>query len=439
MNNDHLDEWAFIAFLDSDAEMLDLAKAREHLASCSSCAHELEEFRSMYTALRDQEVWSLVDGSERITVPEDIRFLHARMSHEAKTAEQMLAVLTGMPVSEWIEFIAARPADWSSGLMKAIASAARAEMDRDASRALAMIDTGLWVAQRSRYATESIAVGDLWKERANALLELGRYPEALDALQQAEAAFELQPVPAFDLALVNWARANVLFRSGSYREAEIEVADAISVLDEYGDVVRVAQARVLKAGLRYAQGHFAEAKAQWLALQEVMEQLGDRSSLARIRSNVACCDVLLGDLPAARQAAAEALRTFDEAGMRTEMIRTRWAFARILMKSGYADAALDELTQAAADFDVQQMAVDAARVRLDIVAELLRRTSWSEARELAASLVEEFATRRTAGSELQALLYLQRAVENESATPETAQFVSEFLDAPTETFTPRMM
>jgi tetratricopeptide (TPR) repeat protein len=437
--NDHLDEWAFIAFLDSDAEMLDLASAREHLAACSSCTHELEEFRGMYAALRDQEVWSLVDGSERVAVPEDVRFLHARMSHEAKAAEQMMAVLAGLPVGEWIEFIAARPADWSSGLMKAIASGARAEMDRDAGRALAMIDAGLWVAQRSKYSTESIAVGDLWKERANALLELGRYPEALEALKAAEGSFVLQPVPAFDLALVNWARANVLYRSGAYQEAEVEVAEAIRVLDEYGDTVRVAQARVLQAVLRYVLGDVVTARSRFLSLRTVLEDLGDRSSVARVLSNIAHCEVALGDLPAARSAAAEALRTFDEAGMRTEMIRTRWAFARILMKSGYADAALDELTQAAADFDAQQIAVDAARVRLDIVAELLRRSSWSEARELAASLVEEFAARQTAGSELQALLYLQRAVENESATPETAQFVSEFLDAPTETFTPRPM
>lgn len=85
--------------------------------------------------------------------------------------------------------------------------------------------------------SDPMAAGDslslIAKERANALRMLSRYREALDQLDWAARYLSDLPLRIFDLAIVWWGRASVLFTMIRYADALVDVRRAKQIIERF--------------------------------------------------------------------------------------------------------------------------------------------------------------------------------------------------------------
>jgi tetratricopeptide (TPR) repeat protein len=230
-------------------------------------------------------------------------------------------------------------------LIERIVSEARSEYDRRADHALELLNLAVGVANTLKDPLAlALQRATIAKERANALRMLSRYPEALDELDWAERFMDQLPIRAFDLALIEWARATVLFYRTRYAEALPLVRRAAKILRQFGEIPRAQQAGLLEAGIVFEMGDAAAA----LAMNERLATYFERGNLARVIGNMASCEVLLDRPEQARRHAARAMQLYDELGKPTERTRVESTLGNLYMRQGQFAEARTRLLAAAA-------------------------------------------------------------------------------------------
>jgi tetratricopeptide (TPR) repeat protein len=330
-------------------------------------------------------------------------------------------------VGTWARAFAA-PEERTTGLVRRLIHEARARHERVPLDALTMLDLAVEI-------TESLVPrglhmeGELWKERGNALRHLGRYPEALRALDRADRAYGQVPATTFERAFVLWARATVYWAMKRFDDARALASRAEETFREYGDDVDAARVQILEGGIRFDEGDIAGARAVFDGALPIIEQFEDEETLARLLANLCTCDVRLGDIARGRTYGAHAAALFAKLGMDTEALRLFWSVAEALAVTGANDGALGQLQQTAARFERLGMLGVAADVSLDTVRFLLADGKYEEAARLAASLAARFRSENDAVDTAHAFAYFQEAATKPRATPALVDYVRFYLDA----------
>jgi tetratricopeptide (TPR) repeat protein len=310
------------------------------------------------------------------------------------------------------------------------------EVKRRPQHAMLLINVAEFVTGSLDIPAIHVCAGDCWKQRANALRHLGKYPESLEAADLAAAFYRLLPLGDFEIAQALYTRAVTLFKMTHYDEALAVLDSAQELLREFGDTMPLAKTMMLDAAIRFEQGDVAWAERTWLEVVPMLKRFDDRVELARVRANLAECSLKRGR-PASALAQAQAAATgFAELQMDAERIRSEWRVAAVLRALGEHDRALELLYSAAAAFRALGMTSDAGFVNLDITEELLRRNEWSEAANIARELAGLFAASGVTLASVTALAYLRTAVEGERATPALVRYVRDYVaaDDPARTF-----
>ena len=432
MGGEHRQEWELAAFSCGDVEAVDdYASVAEHVRGCDTCAASVDWFRQSWAAFGDVQVHEFADRpapaprAERIA---DARNLIERAVAENDTAEVTFHELMRHPIAEWPSYVAARPDLRTEALIRRIVAAARAEYDRDAAYALDLLATAGAIAGS---LGDSVAAGDqlamLAKERANALRMLSRYHEALDQLDWAERYLADLPVRVFDLAVVLWGRASVLFTMTRYAEALSYARRAKKIIGDFRDEERLRQIEVLEASIMAELGDVRSAIAQFhelLAFFDARESLMD---VARVSANLADCYVRVDDVPQAHAYAQRASRLYVQLGMSAESVRVEFVLGHSLLRQGRLDAAIERLHVAAGGFEERGMRSEAGEALLDVVEAHIRRGAWNEAITLARRLAALFSEIGAPISAAAACAHLRDAVEAQNATIDLIEYVRGYI------------
>ncbi len=421
-----------------------------HLEECVECSARNGKNQRFDAALSVADTWTYPQNlrSDEDQVRGHLREIGSRISNEMAEAEQGLRALISDPPS-----FLCRDGPWehefrTAGAVRVLCDAANGACERDPLHALKLANTAIVIAMSFNPAEHYLGIavhqlsGLAWKERANALRYLGRFHEALDALDQAKRVYERADANPCDLALLLYTRGIVLYRSAHASEAEQCADEATAIFAAAGDRVRYLHARMLRASVRYWRQDFAGARDDYRALLARAKEEGDDLLGARLSSAVANCDLDLGDAKAAEPTLLDALRVFQREGMETEVARVRWALARVPLVDGHFAIAISHLRASRLECERLGMSNAAAYISLDLAEALVATgTNLHEVQEISRELLATFKAAGMVNEALTALAYLREATRARTITSAKVRHVRQFLtrleDQPTLRFDPQ--
>lgn len=428
---EHFANWELVAYVDGAHDLVDVERIRTHLSRCQTCAGELEAIRSNWDAMTDPIVHHAAAAGRRAPeMPADLRGLvDAYLRPEHATP---MATLSRLPATSWPDAVAAHPEWKSEQLVRELVSRAREQFESNPSAALPILEAARTAARRIFNAHEAAAARSVVsKEMANALRMLGRYPEALEELEEAERLLADVTLPDYDLAFIRWTRAIVLLHMTRYEEALTESRRAIRTFRDYGDHHRAMLVGMVEAGILYEQGQVKEARDHYLALSELTL---DDLTLARVHGNLAECSMRLDEGDSAIGHARQAIDLYTRCGALTEVVRVRWTLAHGLLRTGSLEDALASLEEVRASFLELGLRGDAAAVLLDIIELHVQREEWDEALRKASMAAEAFLSMKAPVHVAQAYAHLRQALKERSITSGDFATARSMLSAATETW-----
>lgn len=170
--------------------------------------------------------------------------------------------------------------------------------------------------------------GTAWKERANALLVLGKYPAALEALTHADRAYRELRSPGFGLSTVALVRASVLYEQGLLDEAAASAEKAEHGFAHLGQEERRMRALFLRASIRFEAGQIASAMTLFAQVLDYGESVNDTRWIARASYAMGNCEVDRRNLSEATLHFHRALVIFREIGPDRDRIATDHGLAK---------------------------------------------------------------------------------------------------------------
>jgi len=421
-----------------------------HLDECAACSAQYVDVQRFDDDLSSVDTWT---QPRNLRSTEDatrgrLREIAWRLAKETEEAERSLGQLVANPLPFIWKDVSRKRGFRTAGAVRVLCLAANNACERDPLHALNLADAAVAIAVSFNEAEHYLGtnvhqlLGHAWKERANALRYLGRFPGALDALDQAKREYERADANPFDLAVLLYTRGIVLYRSARASEAEQCADEAAAIFAATGDRVRYLHARMLRASVRYSLQDLAGARDDYRALLARAKEEGDHLLAARLSSAAARCELDLGDAKSAEPALLDALGIFEREGMETEVARIRWALARVPLVDGHFAVAISQLRASRLECQQLGMADDDAYVALDLV-EALVATGGAHLQEVQKLCRELFATFKAAGmvnEALTALAYLRESTRARTITPGKVRHVRLFLnrleDQPTLRFDP---
>lgn len=269
--------------------------------------------------------------------------------------------------------------------------------------------------------------GTASKERANALLRLAKFDEALEALERAEHAYEHLRSSGRGLAAVELVRGVVYYERGELQQASGHAERA-----EHGFAhLSLEQERMKAVWLR---GEIAYEALDYVAAGNIFrdviqfgETYSDAGWIARGSFCRAACELELGNLGEAVTLYHSALMIFREAGPAEYRIETEWGLARVALYSGKPTDAVRGLRDVIAAFEDIGRVANVALAGIDLAEALLALERWEEIAKVAG---HAFRVLKKAGhltGALTALAYLKEAAAKHQLTPATLKSVREYL------------
>ncbi|HVR39839.1 MAG TPA: tetratricopeptide repeat protein [Thermoanaerobaculia bacterium] len=430
----HFDEETLYEYLDDPEAFPFRDELEAHLPQCASCRAALDELCEFEAALSSSALWDFAEAVRRHREPPGaMRSIADQLVAEDADANDFLKPILTSPAAFRRANVASTPELHTAGVVRSLCATSRMLRERQPMHALTLADSAIAISERlsaDHYpeTLRSDLSGQAWLERANSLRYLGRHPEALDALDIAERAFENTPVAAYSIALVQYLRSVVFFKMEQHDEAMQLARQSARVFRQFGESARFTHAKIVQGGVLFHLSRFREALELFLSLIPVAKDLGDAETLARLYSNVANCYLSLDQLSDASSYFAQAISLYEALGMETESIRTRWSLGRMLVRSGDVRDGIVRLRQAKRDFERLGATTDAALVALNIIEALLAIGDLRGAAELCTGLVESFTNVGMTGGALTALGFLRETIAHGSATPVIVQQVRMFLE-----------
>jgi tetratricopeptide (TPR) repeat protein len=421
--NGHYDEATLADYLENPAAFAEREPLERHLGDCRRCGDLLRELRELEAALQSTEMWDVADALRKEReAPDEISALAGELARDEERAAQRLARLIGSPIMFRRANVAARPDMHNAGAVRFLCVQSRELREKQPMHALALADAAVALCEQlpgDRYPATLMAElrGGAWLERANVLRYLGRFAEALDALDVAENAYARTPVATFSLALVQYLRSVIFFKTERLDEATRLARRAARVFRQFGEDERFIHAKIVEAGVLFMRNRHGEALELFASLVAPAKEIGDAATTARLYANIGNCYLGLQRLSEASGYFAQALSLYEALGLETEKIRARWSLGRLLLAAGESAEGVNRLREARREFEALGLTCDAAQVTLDLVEALLATGgNLSEVSQLCAGLVESFAAKGMTGGALTALGYLREAVASGNAS-----------------------
>ena len=432
----HYDETVLQDYLDDPNAIDDRGALERHVAECAKCRSLLDELRAFDATLANDATWEPVENAPAKEPPESTRVLAELLAHEDAEAQRMLDPLLGSPATFRRANVATTASMQTAGVVRRLCAESRALRERQPMHALVVADAAIAIADQLTSARYSRSLldelrGNAWFERANVLRYLGRYPEAIDALDIAARAYVRSPVAAFSGATVDYLRSVIFVELAHFDDARRLARKSARIFRQFGERERFIHAKIVEASILFHEERLPDARELFASLLPEAKEIGKPETMARLFANVANCDVRLGDFDSAAGYFARALSLYEAVGNETGKIRTRWNIGSMRIAAGDVEEGLVRLRHARDEFDRIGARTDAALVTLEIVEALLStgtHEALKEASQLSSGLADGFAAIGMTGNALTALSFLRQAFESGKVTTSLVRYIRHYIE-----------
>lgn len=394
-----------------------------HLAECTACRANLQGLRDVEDLLSDEDSWP---EGKAPSFPKIEEFAK-RLKNEDEDARRSLDHLE-------LQDIALRaivPALGHAGTVRYLSWRAHSAIESDPPASLLLAKLATVVADdltTHEYPSTVVFAlrGGARKEQANALRQLGKYPEALLALDEAEAYFKQTAVVDFDMASVDYVRATVYYATGQGVKAREFAAKSASVFREFGEIERYSHARLLEAATFHEEGNIPVATE---IFQELLQKTTD-SDIAlrgRLLHNLAHC-LITSDPDRASSYFQQAVTIYMDLGLATEAVRAQVGLARLLLARGETDEGIRRLTAARDHLLSLGMVAAAAIAELDLIEVLLPTEEHASLADRCRIVADTFHRAGMNPNAALAMQYLRDLFASGSATQAHIEYVKDFLN-----------
>lgn len=268
--------------------------------------------------------------------------------------------------------------------------------------------------------------GLAWKDLGKSLRILGRYDEALQALQTAEQAVTPFGALAHDLAIVQVNVAVVLQETNRFDESLELLAACKVVFRDHRDTDSVVQTSLLEGMVLQRLHRPREAREVYLLLLATTRGMS-KENRAALHHAIGSCSVDLGDFAEADANFMQAIAIHRELGQPVNELKTELGRGRLFLKRGDLALAVSHLRHVRRGFLRNALAEEAGLCGLDIVEALLTLDRAGEAEQLARKIVHEFTTASLGARAITALSYLTEAITARRASASMAHEVHQYI------------
>jgi tetratricopeptide (TPR) repeat protein len=390
-----------------------------HVSSCRAC-------RERYVA--DNVVAFPADReSRRRDLMSTAKKLKQEKDHSAGVVARHLR---STPVDEWSR-LAEEPELRNSAALEQLSEEVRRLLDREPREALALSNVATAIAETlSGNDYPDTILGQMrataWKDRANALRYLSRYPEAIEAINRAEERLAPHPALAYDRAVVRLVKAMIAHQVGDTETAYSLLRNCRAMFESFGDRERANMAGMVEANFLYDERRYYEAATIFSALLE--ESNGNIEKEAGLHSNLGYCHTHIGDFTAANIHFSEATAKFSEIGQRAAALRTQRGAGLVLLSKGDVVNGLKYLDAARQRYLELHMIEEAGLCGLDMIESLAERGQGRDAANLVDVIISEFKTAEMSQLAIDALSRLAAVIANgDTETAMAVRNVSTFI------------
>lgn len=352
-----------------------------------------------------------------------------RLIREREVSEDVVArALRDTPREHWGR-LAERSELRTSGALERFSKEVEKRLDTDPREALAIAElttriAGSLAADAYPRVTLAQLRADAWRDRAQALSFLGRYDEALRALDRADEQLQDFGTLAHDQAIVRFVRGVTLQHLRRFDEAHAILEDCRAVFRAHLDQTLYAKCTLATGNLLVRKGDYRGARKALTSL------IGGDPMIAPIaRMALGWCAVHLGDADDAIEHFEEAAHGYQRLGRDVEVVRAMYGRASALLRLGEFGGAAAAFQATRDKFLLRGLIEEAGLSGLGIVEAEIVLGNAALVQTLAATIVREFTAANLNRRAVAALAYLNDAIAASSATPEIVRGVQEYIHA----------
>lgn len=355
-----------------------------------------------------------------------------RLQREREEAAHVVErLLRDTPRERWKE-LASRTELQTCGALERLGNLVVETFKRDPRRSLPMAELALAIARNmpdSAYPRIVMAQvrAHAWKDVAQSLGYLGRNPEALDALDRAEAEIANFAALAHDRAIVRFVRAKTLQEVDRHNESMALLSECKEIFREYGDRRRLLLCGIAEGVLLHRLCKYREAREAYLLLLASTDDSLDRESAACLHNVIGHCSIDLGDYDSAETHLSRAAEIFEAIGQSMQAAKAELGRGRLLVRRGQVERGIAHLRVTRATFLRNDMAEEAGLCGLDIVEGLLLRSRHDEAETMARQIIAEFTAASLNTRAITALGYLREALAAKNASSALVTHVRNYI------------
>jgi tetratricopeptide (TPR) repeat protein len=409
------------------------SEIENHLAECAECqeAHDFFVIRDddLGDDLAESDTWELLVGSATHT---SLMEYGARVAEEDRDAEVVLQPYFDSPITAAWTTLLTKRRHRTGGVVRKLNAAAHSICESKPRVALTFADAAISVAEAlpdDLYPARAVfrLRGTAWKERANAQMLLGQFPQAHESLDRAERAYGKTPHNGLGLSIVALVRAGVLYAQLRPDEAMVMAERAELGFTHAGDEKRRMDAAYLRASIIFEAGDANRALPIFRRIIEHGENTQSAHWIALGSYAAGNCEVDAGNLGEASLLFHRAIVIFREFGPERERLLTEWGIARVVFHSGNTTEAIRRFRDVAAEFEKRGMVTYAAYVGLDISDGLLALNRPKDIVALAQHLFSVFTNAGMLTGALSAIAYIKEAAAAKRITKQDVEAVRAFL------------
>jgi tetratricopeptide (TPR) repeat protein len=424
-------ELALFAFDPSAVSATRALEIQRHTASCAGCRETLDFFELAEGDLSDPDVWEPVTGS---ATRESLWAYAARIADEDREAEELLKPVLSAPAKTAWTDIATRKRFRTGGVVRRLNAHAHDICGSRPLDALIFAEAAISVAEALADNTYPAAAvyemrGTAWKERANALIRLGRSIEALDSLVRAERAYRRLRSRALGLSTVALVRAAAFYQLQRLDDAAKTAAIAEHGFAHLGDAAGMMKALYLRGIIRYEAGDITTAAVAFRDVIARAEATNEVDWLAKGLCGLASCDLDRQNLGEASMHFQRALVLLREVAPESDdLVSAQWGIARVFLHAGKHELALKSLREVSMEFEKRGMVSDAALAGLDTAEALLVLGQIRSVADLATHVFTVFVDAGMLTGALAAIAYVKETATAGTLTVADLKIVRTFLD-----------
>jgi tetratricopeptide (TPR) repeat protein len=395
-----------------------------HLARCTGCADTYDAFVAAFAG-DDDEAFLASEGSAASME------YGARVARENADADELLKGYFAEPEKAAWRNLAAQRKYLHGGVVRRLAQRAYDLSLREPLDALTFADAAIAVAEAiPENAYPKNVVHDLrgraWKERANALNQLGEPATALDALDQAARAYKRLASNALGLGNVAFVRAVSYFYLERLGEADREVQIAEELYQRLGDAERRTKALFLRGNIKYESLDFEGAATLFRRVIAYGETEENQEWVASGSYALGNCVLEAGDIESAAVLFSTAIGICRRTGQ-DFLTYAEWGVARVLLARGLFREALRGLNAVHAQLAKRGVVLNAAVAAMDAMDAMVALGMFRQVGDLARAVFKTFTDAGILTSALMALSFIQTTAAEKRLTREQVHAVRSFV------------